>query len=307
MHKVIIIGSGPAGYTAALYTARAGLEPILLAGITPGGALMNTTLVENFPGFINGIQGPELMTIMRNQAINFGTKIFNNDVIDIKIKNNIKIITTDDNKEYIAQSIIIATGSSYRKLNIDGETKLSGYGVSWCATCDGFFFKNKNIIVVGGGDSALEEALFLTRFANSVTIIHRRNKFRASKIMQKRVFNNTKIKILWDTTIKEIKGESNVTAVDLIHNTHNTIHHMDIDGIFIAIGHIPNSHIFKAYINTSSTGHIITNNNTCATNVQGIFAAGDVVDPLYMQAITAAGNGCAAALDVEKYLSSLEV
>ena len=304
MHKkVIIIGSGPAGLTAAVYAARANLEPLVFEGSQPGGQLTITTDVENFPGFPDGIMGPELMDHMRNQAIRFGAKCEYKTVTKTDLSVTPFEIWVNDDK-YTADTIIISTGASARLLGLDSEKELMGYGVSACATCDGFFFKEKEVLVVGGGDSAAEEAIFLTKFASKVTIVHRRDEFRASKIMADRVKANDKIQILWNSTIQDIYGskESGVTGVNIKDTVSGELRDFDCDGIFMAIGHIPNTDIFKGQIDLDDKGYITTAPDTTNTNVSGVFACGDVQDQVYRQAITAAGTGCMSAMDAERWL-----
>lgn len=304
MHKkVIIIGSGPAGLTAAVYAARANLEPLVFEGSQPGGQLTITTDVENFPGFPDGIMGPQLMDHMRNQAIRFGAKCEYKTVTKTDLSVTPFEIWVNDGK-YTADTIIISTGASARLLGLDSEKELMGYGVSACATCDGFFFKEKEVLVVGGGDSAAEEAIFLTKFASKVTIVHRRDEFRASKIMADRVKANDKIQILWNSTIQDIYGskESGVTGVNIKDTVSGELRDFDCDGIFMAIGHIPNTDIFKGQIDLDDKGYITTAPDTTNTNVSGVFACGDVQDQVYRQAITAAGTGCMSAMDAERWL-----
>ena len=307
VENVIIIGSGPAGYTAALYSARANLNPLFFEGYQPGGQLTITTDVENYPGFPDGIMGPELMNKFRSQSQRFGTKILslNVDKVDFS-KSPFSVFSGD--KEYLAKSIIISTGASAKLLGLESENKLMGYGVSACATCDAFFYKNKKVFVVGGGDSAMEEATFLTKFASSVTILHRRDVFRASKIMQDKVFNNEKIDVMWNTSVIDMIGEPDKNGLEsiVLQNTvTNKKTTIDSDGLFLGIGHTPNSSIFVNKINLDETGYIITENGTTKTSVNGVFAAGDIMDSVYRQAVTAAGTGCMAALDCEKYLENI--
>jgi thioredoxin reductase (NADPH) len=302
--NTIIIGSGPAGLTAALYAARAELKPLVLAGLKPGGQLMDTTEVENFPGFPEGIMGPELMENMMKQVKKFGTEILPENVTAADFKNQPFKITTDK-AEYLAKTIIIATGADANWLNLPSEQKLRGKGVSACATCDGFFFKGKDIVVVGGGDSAMEEATFLTKFANTVTIVHRRPEFRASKIMLKRAQDNQKIKFIADATILEVLGEKSVEGLKIKDNQSGQESVLPVQGLFVAIGHTPATKIFaEAGVETDQKGYIVVKNHT-HTNIEGVFVAGDVNDPRYRQAVSAAGMGCMAALDVEKYLEKL--
>ena len=304
MHKkVIIIGSGPAGLTAAVYAARANLEPLVFEGSQPGGQLTITTDVENFPGFPDGIMGPELMDHMRKQAVRFGATCEYKTVTKTDFsKNPFKIWVNDD--EYTADTIIISTGASARLLGLDSEKELMGYGVSACATCDGFFFKEKEVLVVGGGDSAAEEAIFLTKFASKVTIVHRRDEFRASKIMVDRVLNNEKSDIMWNSAVEEIHGakDTGVTGVKIKDTISGDLRDVSCDGIFMAIGHVPNTNIFKGQIDLDEKGYITTQPDTTNTNVSGVFACGDVQDQVYRQAITAAGTGCMSAIDAERWL-----
>ena len=306
MNKVIIIGSGPAGLTAAIYAARANMSPLVFEGIQPGGQLTITTDVENYPGFPGGILGPELMDKFREQAQEFGaTTLFENvDRVDFSSK-PFKVYVSD--KEYEAESIIISTGASAKLLGLESEIKLMGFGVSACATCDGFFFKEKEILVVGGGDSAMEEATFLTKFASSVTIVHRREEFRASKIMQERAKNNPKISTMWNSEIVEMFGdpkEKGLESVDIKNVVSGDVSNHPTDGLFMAIGHNPNSDIFKGQLNLNDSGYIITKADSTSTSVDGVFAAGDIQDFTYKQAVTAAGTGCMAAIEAERYLES---
>ena len=304
MHKkVIIIGSGPAGLTAAVYAARANLEPLVFEGSQPGGQLTITTDVENFPGFPDGIMGPDLMDHMRKQAVRFGATCEYKTVTKTDFSNNpFKIWVNDD--EYTADTIIISTGASARLLGLDSEKELMGYGVSACATCDGFFFKEKEVLVVGGGDSAAEEAIFLTKFASKVTIVHRRDEFRASKIMADRVLNNEKIDIMWNSAVEDIHGakDTGVTGVKIKDTISGDLRDVSCDGIFMAIGHVPNTNIFKGQIDLDEKGYITTQPDTTNTNVSGVFACGDVQDQVYRQAITAAGTGCMSAIDAERWI-----
>ncbi len=298
--KVLIIGSGPAGITAAIYAARADLEPLMIEGFQRGGQLMLTTDVENYPGFPDGIMGPELMEQFRKQAERFGTRIISSDVSRVDFSSRPFKVWVDQDL-YESESIIISTGASARWLDVPGEEKLRGYGVSACATCDGFFFRDKEIAVVGGGDSAMEEALFLTKFASKVTIIHRREEFRASKIMANRALEHPKIEVVWNTVVEEILGDSGVTGVRLRNVVTDEASDLAVEGVFMAIGHDPNTAVFAGQIDTDDAGYVLTGTNTM-TSVEGVFAAGDVVDKVYRQAITAAGMGCEAAIDAERWL-----
>jgi len=306
INDVIIIGSGPAGYTAAIYAARAQLKPIVFEGaVTAGGALMNTTEVENFPGFQDGIMGPALMENMRAQAVKFGANLITDDVTSANLTGDIKIVVDGEGKEYKAHSIILATGSSYRELGIENEKRLSGHGVSWCATCDGFFFRDQDIAVVGGGDSAVEEATFLTRFAKSVTMIHRRGELRASKIMAERAHNDPKINFAWNSEVVELQGDTKLSGVTLRDINSGETRALSVTGLFVAIGHDPRSELLKGQVDLDPAGYVLTGAGTTATNLSGVFACGDLVDHTYRQAITAAGTGCSAALDAERFLSNL--
>jgi thioredoxin reductase (NADPH) len=303
---VIIIGSGPAGYTAAIYAARAQLNPIIFEGaVTAGGALMNTTEVENFPGFPDGIMGPALMENMRAQAVKFGANLITDDVTAADLTGPIKVVTDGNGTTFRARSVILATGSSYRELGLENEKRLSGHGVSWCATCDGFFFRDQDIAVVGGGDSAVEEATFLTRFAKSVTMIHRRDELRASKIMAQRAFNDPKINFVWDSEVVDLHGEEKLSSITVRNLKTDAVSELSVTGLFVAIGHDPRSDLFKGQVTLDGEGYVLTGQGTTATNLEGVFACGDVVDHTYRQAITAAGSGCSAALDAERYLSHL--
>jgi thioredoxin reductase (NADPH) len=303
VRNVIIIGSGPAGYTAALYAARAGLSPLVFEGsVNAGGALMNTTEVENFPGFPDGILGPDLMDAFRKQAERFDAELVPDDVVRVDLTGEIKKVWDSSGTEHRARAVILAMGSAYRKLGVPGEDRLSGHGVSWCATCDGFFFRDQDIAVVGGGDSAMEEATFLTRFARSVTVIHRRDELRASKIMQDRAFANDKIKFLWNTQVVEILGDEKVSGVELVNVKTGEKSVLPITGLFEAIGHDPRSELVRGQVDLDPDGYIRVEAPTTRTNLPGVFAAGDVVDRIYRQAVTAAGTGCAAAIDAERYL-----
>jgi thioredoxin reductase (NADPH) len=305
--NVIIIGSGPAGYTAAVYAARANLNPLMFEGsVTAGGALMNTTDVENFPGFPDGIMGPDLMDNLRKQAVRFGTEIVTDDVTAVDLTGDIKVVTDGAGQQHTALAVIVATGSGYRELGLPNEKRLSGRGVSWCATCDGFFFRDQDIVVVGGGDTAIEEATFLTRFARSVTIVHRRDTLRASKIMQERAFSNQKIRFVWDSEVVDVVGEDKVAAVRIRNVKTAEEALLEATGLFVAIGHDPRSELFAGQLRRDDEGYLLVDHPTTRTNVVGVFACGDVVDHVYRQAVTAAGTGCAAALDAERYLTSLE-
>jgi thioredoxin reductase (NADPH) len=307
VRDVIIIGSGPAGYTAALYAARANMAPVVIEGsVTAGGALMNTTEVENYPGFPSGIQGPELMDSFRAQAERFGAEVISDDATEAYLTGDIKEVVTGNGQTYRARSVIIATGSAYRSLGLENEARLSGRGVSWCATCDGFFFKTQDIVVVGGGDSALEEATFLTRFARTVTIVHRRDSLRASKIMQRRAFDDPKIRFAWNSEVVDIHGDQKVTGVRLRDTVTGEERDLEATGVFVAIGHDPRVELVRGQIDLDEAGYILTDGRSTRTNLPGVFASGDVVDHEYMQAVTAAGSGCAAALDAERYLAALD-
>jgi thioredoxin reductase (NADPH) len=307
VRNVIIIGSGPAGYTAAIYAARAELAPLLFEGaVTAGGALMNTTEVENFPGFTDGIMGPALMENMRGQAERFGAEIITDDVTSVDLTGPVKVVTDGEGNTYRAHAVILAMGSGYRELGVDGEKRLSGHGVSWCATCDGFFFRNHHIAVVGGGDSALEEATFLTRFAETVTLVHRRDSLRASKIMQERAFANDKIKYAWNSEVAELVGDDKLSGVVLRDTVTGETRSIEATGLFVAIGHDPRSELITGQVALDDEGYVLVEGRSTRTNLSGVFACGDLVDHTYRQAITAAGSGCAAALDAEKFLASLE-
>jgi len=301
--NVIIVGSGPAGYTAGLYAARADLAPLVFEGAQYGGALMNTTDVENFPGFAEGIMGPDLMGHIRTQAARFGAELVPDDVISVDLAGAVKTVRTLDG-EYTADAVILSMGSAYRKLGLPREDELSGHGVSWCATCDGFFFRDKDIAVVGGGDTAMEEATFLTRFANTVTVVHRRDALRASRIMVDRAEANPKIRWAWNSEIADIHGATSVTGVRLRDTVTGSERDVELGGLFIAIGHEPRSELVKGQIELDDEGYILTGTGT-RTNIDGVFAAGDVVDHTYRQAVTAAGTGCQAAIDAERYLAAL--
>lgn len=304
--NVIIIGSGPSGYTAAVYAARASLNPLVFEGsVTAGGALMNTTEVENFPGFRDGIMGPELMDSMRAQAERFGAELIADDVVEVDLTGEIKIVKTAE-ATYEAKAVILAMGSGYKKLGLPDEDRLSGRGVSWCATCDGFFFRNQHIAVVGGGDSALEEATFLSRFGSKVSLLVRRDELRGSKIMQDRALADEKIEILWNTAVDSLNGENGLDSVTLIDTATGEKRDLDATGLFIAIGHDPRSELVKGQVELDDEGYVLTRAGSTATNLDGVFAAGDLVDHTYRQAVTAAGSGCAAALDAERWLAVQE-
>jgi thioredoxin reductase (NADPH) len=306
VRKLIIVGSGPSGYTAALYAARANLDPLVIEGVTSGGALMTTTDVENFPGFPDGILGPELMDNMRKQAERFGAQFITDDATRVSLDGDVKSVWVGE-EEYRGRAVILATGSAWRPLGVPGEQELLGHGVSACATCDGFFFRGQDIVVVGGGDSAMEEANFLTRFAETVTIVHRRDSFRASKIMAERALKNDKIRVVWDSVVTEIvDGGGKVGGVRLRNLKTGEESTLDATGVFVAIGHNPRSDLFRGQVELDESGYVLVDAPGTRTNLTGVFAAGDVVDHTYRQAITAAGTGCAAALDAERYLADLE-
>jgi thioredoxin reductase (NADPH) len=306
VRDVIIIGSGPAGYTAALYAARARMNPLMFEGsVTAGGALMNTTDVENFPGFPDGVLGPDLMDAVRKQAERFGAELVPDDVTEVDLTVSPKVVRVGGDT-FLAKTVIIATGSSYRELGIPGEKRLAGHGVSWCATCDGFFFREQDIAVVGGGDSAMEEATFLTRFARSVTVIHRRDALRASKIMQDRALANPKIRFAWDSEVAEVVGEDRVSSLKLRNVKTGEQSTLEVGGVFVAIGHDPRSELFADVLATDAEGYLLVEQPSTRTALPGVFAAGDVVDHTYRQAVTAAGTGCAAALDAERWLADQE-
>ena len=307
VRDVIIVGSGPAGYTAAVYAARADLRPLLFEGsVTAGGALMNTTDVENYPGFPEGIQGPDLMDAMRSQAERFGAEIVTEDITAMDLTGTIKTVTDGYGNTFSARSVILAMGSKYRNLGLPHEDRLSGHGVSWCATCDGFFFRDKDIAVVGGGDSAMEEATFLSRFASSVTIVHRRDHLRASKIMAARAEKDPKIRFAWNSAVTAIHGDASVTGVTLTDTVTGEERELPISGLFIAIGHDPRSELVHGQVHLDGEGYVVTDGKSTRTNLPGVFACGDLVDHTYRQAITAAGTGCSAALDAERYLADLD-
>ncbi|GAA2511926.1 thioredoxin-disulfide reductase [Pilimelia columellifera] len=305
IRDLIIVGSGPAGYTAAIYAARANLKPLVIEGVQSGGALMTTTDVENFPGFPDGIMGPELMDAQRKQAERFGAEFITDDATAVELAGDVKSVTVDG-VTYRAKAVILATGSAWRPLGVPGEQELLGHGVSSCATCDGFFFRGQHIAVVGGGDSAMEEATFLTKFAASVTIVHRREEFRASKIMAERALKNDKITVAWNSAVDEIIGkDGSVVGARLRNTVTDETRVLDVTGVFVAIGHIPRSELFRGQVEMDGDGYVIVEAPSTRTNVPGVFAAGDLVDHTYRQAITAAGTGCAAALDAERFIASL--
>jgi thioredoxin reductase (NADPH) len=304
VRDVVIIGSGPAGYTAGVYTARAGLKPLLIEGVQYGGALMNTTDVENFPGFPDGVMGPELMDMMRKQAERFGAEIISDDATEVDLSGEVKTVTVGG-ETYRTKTVILAMGSAYRELGLPNEKRLSGHGVSWCATCDGFFFRDKKIAVVGGGDSAVEEATFLTRFGESVAIVHRRDSLRASKIMADRAMSDPKISFEWNSVVEDVLGTDSVTGIVLRDVETGETRTLDVGGVFIAIGHDPRNELVKGQVTLDAEGYVVVDSPHTRTNVPGVFACGDLVDHTYRQAVTAAGTGCAAALDVEHYLDGL--
>jgi thioredoxin reductase (NADPH) len=304
VRNLVIVGSGPAGYTAAIYAARAQLEPVIYEGsVTAGGALMNTTEVENFPGFAEGIMGPDLMDAMRKQVQRFGAEVITDDIVEMDLSGPIKRLKDGAGRLLEAKAVILAMGSAYRELGLPNEKRLSGHGVSWCATCDGFFFRGQNIAVVGGGDSAVEEAMFLTRFADSVTMIHRRDELRASKIMAERAHANPKIKFAWNSEVAEIFGEEKFSGVALRNTLTGEISNLDLGGLFIAIGHDPRNELIKGQVTLDDEGYVLVDGRSTRTNLDGVFACGDLVDHTYRQAITAAGSGCQAALDAERFLA----
>ena len=304
IHDVVIVGSGPAGYTAAIYAARAQLSPILYEGsVTAGGALMNTTDVENFPGFPEGVMGPDLMDSLRKQAERYGTKLITDDIVSMELAGEVKILKDGSGNTLQAKSVILATGSAYKEIGLTNEKRLSGRGVSWCATCDGFFFREKIIAVVGGGDSAMEEANFLTRFASKVFVIHRRDSLRASKIMVERAHANPKIEFIWNTEVIDVLGEEKVSGLKLRNLVSGEESEKDFDGLFVAIGHLPRSELLVGAIDLDGEGYVKVDGRSTRTNQKGVFACGDLVDHTYRQAITAAGSGCQAALDAERFLA----
>ena len=306
VRNVIIVGSGPAGYTAAVYAARANLHPLLFEGaVTSGGALMNTTEVENFPGFRDGIQGPDLMDNMRVQDERLGAEIITDDITALSLDGDVKTVTDGEGNTYRTRSVILAMGSAYRELGLPREKELSGHGVSWCATCDGFFFRDQDIAVIGGGDSAIEEATFLTKFARSVTLVHRRDELRASAIMAERAHANDKISFAWNSEVADIHGDAKLTGVTLRDTVTGETRDLPVTGLFVAIGHDPRNELVKGVVDLDSEGYVLVDGRSTRTNVQGVFACGDLVDHTYRQAITAAGSGCAAALDAERFLADL--
>jgi thioredoxin reductase (NADPH) len=304
VENLVIVGSGPSGYTAAIYAARAQLNPIIYEGsVTAGGALMNTTEVENFPGFVDGIMGPDLMDAMRKQAKRFGANLITDDIVEMDLSGPIKVLKDGSGNTVKAKSVILAMGSAYREIGLENEKRLSGRGVSWCATCDGFFFRDQTIAVVGGGDSAVEEATFLTKFASKVVLIHRRDSLRASKIMAERAFSNPKIEMLWNTEVIDVLGAEKVEALSLKNTVTGEVSKRDFTGLFVAIGHDPRNELIKGQITLDAEGYVVVENGSTRTNLTGVFACGDLVDHTYRQAITAAGTGCQSALDAEKFLS----
>lgn len=307
VRNVIIIGSGPAGYTAAVYAARAQLNPLVFEGaVTAGGALMNTTEVENYPGFAEGIMGPQLMEEMRKQAERFGAELITDDVTDVKLEGDIKTVTDGSGRSYQAKAVILAMGSGYRELGLENEKRLSGHGVSWCATCDGFFFREQEIAVVGGGDTAAEEATFLTRFAKKVYLIHRRDELRASKVMAERVLSNEKIEPVWNSQVVDVLGQDKVSGIVIADTVTGDKRELPVTGLFIAIGHDPRSELVRGVVDVDDEGYVKVDAPSTRTNVEGVFACGDLVDHTYRQAITAAGTGCSAALDAERFLAAKE-
>jgi len=304
LRNLVIVGSGPAGYTAAIYAARAQLSPLIYEGsVTAGGALMNTTEVENFPGFAEGIMGPDLMDAMRKQALRFESEIITDDIVEMDLKSSVKVLVDGTGRKIEAKAVILAMGSAYREIGLANEKRLSGRGVSWCATCDGFFFRNQNIAVVGGGDSAMEEANFLTKFADKVTLIHRRDSLKASKIMAERAQANPKIEFLWNSEVIDVLGEDKVNGLSIRNTVSGELSVLAATGLFVAIGHDPRSELVKGQITLDDEGYVKVGHGSTKTNLEGVFACGDLVDHTYRQAITAAGSGCAAALDAERFLS----
>ena len=305
VREVIIIGSGPAGYTAAIYASRAQLKPLVFEGaVTAGGALMNTTEVENFPGFEHGIMGPQLMENMRAQALRFGTEFITDDVVSVDLNGPVKTVTDGSGKTYSAKSVILAMGSAYRELKVPNEKRLSGHGVSWCATCDGFFFRGQTIAVIGGGDSAVEEATFLTRFAEKVYLVHRRDELRASRIMAERAHNDPKIEFVWNSAVVDVLGDEQVTGLRIANTQTGAESTLDVTGVFVAIGHDPRNELVKGVVELDDAGYVVAKGRSTQTSIDGVFACGDLVDHTYRQAITAAGSGCAAALDAERWLAA---
>lgn len=304
MRELVIVGSGPAGYTAAIYAARAQLNPVIYEGsVTAGGALMNTTEVENFPGFAEGIMGPDLMDAMRKQALRFEAELITDDIVEMDLKSKVKVLIDGTGRKVEAKAVILAMGSAYREIGLTNEKRLSGRGVSWCATCDGFFFRNQNIAVVGGGDSAMEEANFLTKFADKVTLIHRRDSLKASKIMAERAQANPKIEFLWNSEVVDVLGEDKVSGLSIRNTVSGDLSVLAATGLFVAIGHDPRSELVKGQVTLDDEGYVKVGHGSTQTNLEGVFACGDLVDHTYRQAITAAGSGCAAALDAERFLS----
>jgi thioredoxin reductase (NADPH) len=304
LRNLVIVGSGPAGYTAAIYAARAQLNPLIYEGsVTAGGALMNTTEVENFPGFAEGIMGPDLMDAMRKQALRFEAELITDDIVEMDLKSKVKVLIDGTGRKIEAKAVILAMGSAYREIGLANEKRLSGRGVSWCATCDGFFFRNQNIAVVGGGDSAMEEANFLTKFADKVTLIHRRDSLKASKIMAERAQANPKIEFLWNSEVVDVLGEDKVSGLSIRNTVSGDLSVLDATGLFVAIGHDPRSELVKGQVSLDDEGYVKVGQGSTKTNLEGVFACGDLVDHTYRQAITAAGSGCAAALDAERFLS----
>jgi len=304
LRELVIVGSGPAGYTAAIYAARAQLSPLIYEGsVTAGGALMNTTEVENFPGFAEGIMGPDLMDAMRKQALRFEAEIITDDIVEMDLKSSVKVLIDGTGRKIEARAVILAMGSAYREIGLTNEKRLSGRGVSWCATCDGFFFRNQNIAVVGGGDSAMEEANFLTKFADKVTLVHRRDSLKASKIMAERAHANPKIEFLWNSEVVDVLGEDKVNGLSIRNTVSGELSVLAVTGLFVAIGHDPRSELVKRQVTLDGEGYVEVGNGSTQTNLAGVFACGDLVDHTYRQAITAAGSGCAAALDAERFLS----
>ena len=304
MRELVIVGSGPAGYTAAIYAARAQLNPVIYEGsVTAGGALMNTTEVENFPGFAEGIMGPDLMDAMRKQALRFEAELITDDIVEMDLKSKVKVLIDGTGRKVEAKAVVLAMGSAYREIGLTNEKRLSGRGVYWCATCDGFFFRNQNIAVVGGGDSAMEEANFLTKFADKVTLIHRRDSLKASKIMAERAQANPKIEFLWNSEVIDVLGEDKVSGLSIRNTVSGDLSVLAATGLFVAIGHDPRSELVKGQVTLDDEGYVKVGQGSTQTNLEGVFACGDLVDHTYRQAITAAGSGCAAALDAERFLS----